>query len=553
MDKVLKVKLGRVRFRCSLNILLEYAARILIAGGVLAAAAVAVERLVAVDVVSYWSAWAFGAAVAVMTVAFWLLNHPSRMSAALLLDERLKLKERFSTALALGSSDDAFARAACGQARRTAERIKPQQQFPVRPSRNWVYAGGTWAIVAAMVMFMPQKDLLGLLARKEKEKARTKEVETAKSQVAETAKVVKTTLDALGQEKLAEELAALNQVPEGARAEDIKRQAIKKLGDISEKLKQMQNQTKFESMQVLQQMLKQLPGSPDAVSQQLRMALARGQFGKAAALLKQMQQELSEGKLSQEQQKALAQKLQELAKQLQQLAAENKKLEDELEKLGLDKKLAKLNQQQLRKALQKQGLSQQQIEQLLRKAAACRMACSRCSGLGQAMAACGVGGSLGGDQLADAAEQLSQLESLQEQLKLTEAALAQIEGACKGMGRGMCKGIGCRKPFASGQSNRYGPGTGGPGKGFGPRGYDDSGKTGTKTTKVKNKPGEGPIIASWYFKGPQVKGEARRDLAEVLRAGRDSAAEAISDNEIPRRYEGAVKNYFGRLEKSGGQ
>ena len=49
----------------------------------------------------------------------------------------------------------------------------------------------------------------------------------------------------------------------------------------------------------------------------------------------------------------------------------------------------------------------------------------------------------------------------------------------------------------------------------------------------------------------QVKGEARRTFSDVVQAGRASAAEAISENEIPRRYEGAVKEYFSQLEESG--
>jgi len=87
--------------------------------------------------------------------------------------------------------------------------------------------------------------------------------------------------------------------------------------------------------------------------------------------------------------------------------------------------------------------------------------------------------------------------------------------------------------------------------GHGPRGIDETGQTSTKKTNVKSKPGEGPNVASWYFKGTQVKGEAKREFSEVVQAARDSAAEAIDDSEIPRKYEDAVKSYFGRLEEAG--
>jgi hypothetical protein len=99
-------------------------------------------------------------------------------------------------------------------------------------------------------------------------------------------------------------------------------------------------------------------------------------------------------------------------------------------------------------------------------------------------------------------------------------------------------------------AERYGPGTGGPGRGYGPRASDENGQTSTKKTRIKNKTGQGPVVASWYFKGTQVKGQAKRDFSEVIQAGRDSAAEAISENQIPRRYEESVKKYFSQLEES---
>ena len=131
----------------------------------------------------------------------------------------------------------------------------------------------------------------------------------------------------------------------------------------------------------------------------------------------------------------------------------------------------------------------------------------------------------------------------------TQATLDEIDRAIGRLGEGtcsMCNGMGCSMCGT-------GPGPGGEGNGFGPRPFDDSGKTGTKRVRTANKPGQGPVIASWYFKESQIKGEATRDFTEVVQAARDGAAEAISENEIPRRYEDAIKSYFGRLEQSGGE
>jgi hypothetical protein len=61
------------------------------------------------------------------------------------------------------------------------------------------------------------------------------------------------------------------------------------------------------------------------------------------------------------------------------------------------------------------------------------------------------------------------------------------------------------------------------------------------------------VIVIWSFKDFQVKGEARRDFTGAIEAGRANAAEAISENRIPRKYEEAMKKYFGQLEERGAQ
>jgi hypothetical protein len=466
-----------------------------------------------------------------VVLLFWLLKQPSRMSVSLLLDDRLRLHERFSTTLALAGSQDPFAAAARAEAYETARRIDPRTHFPIKLSRWWMYGAGTWVIVVVLVLFMPQKDLLGFLRKQKQQEERTKQVELAKSDVEKKAGQVKSTLEQLGRPDLADDLAALDQIPQAAKPTEIKREAIRRLSDLSDKVKQLKNSTEFESVKLMEQMLRQLRGSPDAFSQKLRMTLAQGNFSQASKLLQQMQKELTEGKLSDEQRKALNEQLQELAKQIKALAAKNEELEKELEKLGLEKSLSKMDEKQLRQALQNKGLSADKIEQLLQKAAACSMACGKCAGLGEAMGACGSGaGGLSGDDLASVMDQLDALETMKQQVMLTQAALDQIMQACAGLGQGMCEGLG--------------------GIGYGERATDKDGQTSTKTTKVQNDPRQGPVVASWYVKGTQIKGEAKRDFTQVIQAARDNAAEAISENQVPRKYEEAVKKYFGELEQS---
>jgi hypothetical protein len=551
MLKAFETKLRWVRFRCSLNLLLEQLVRVFAASGVIGILTVLTERLLALNVINSWTLWSFLTLVIALALLFWLLNQPSRMQVALLLDERLKLKERFSTTLAMAESKDPFALAACQEARQTAQYVRPKGYFPIKPPKLWLYATSTWFIVGILFQLIPQKDLLGFLKKEREQQEQARQVELAQKDIKQTTAAVKLAVKQLGNPELDAELAKLTEIPKGAKPDIAKRQAIRKLGDIGDKLKKMQSNMQPDSFELMQRMFKQLRGSPNAFSQQLRLALAQGNFTKASDLMKQFQKQLLEGKLSEEQRKALSEQLQNLARQLQELARKNEQFEAELEKLGLNKKLAKLNEEQLRKALQKQGLSQEKLEQLLQKMAACRSACSRCSGIGKAMAACGAGaGGLSGDELAALAEQLDELDAIRQQIMLSQATLDEIERAIGCLGQGMCQGLGCQGPFREGLAERYGPGTGGPGRGYGPRASDEDGQTSTKKTRIQNKTGEGPVVASWYFKGTQVKGQAKRDFSEVIQAGRDSAAEAISENQIPRRYEESVKKYFGQLEES---
>ena len=386
MLKAFDKRLREVRLRCSINLLIRWAGRILAAGGVVAALIVLAEQLLAVELINPFSARLFFGGAAFWIFLLWLINQPSRVQVSLVLDERMKLRERFSTTLAFADSKDPFAEAARREARQKAEQLRPAGHFPIRASRCWICAVSVWAMAVAF-SFIPQKDLLGFLRKEDEHREQARKIEQAKADIKEAATPVKLAVSQLGRPELAEALSKLEPA-KGAKPQDIKREAIKTLGDLADQIKKMQSSAELESLALMQKMLKQVPGSADMLSQQLLGALAKGNFADASKVLEQMRKQLDEGSLTEEQRKALAEQLQKLAKQIQDLAQKNSELEKELEKVGLDKKLAKQSDKQLRESLEKQGLNQQQIEELLKKAAACRSACRSCSKLGDAMASC---------------------------------------------------------------------------------------------------------------------------------------------------------------------
>ncbi len=544
-------KLRFVARRESLNRLISRLVLVLTFAAVVAVLGIMAEKLLAVSIVSKWTLWGFWGVVAVVVLIPWLFNLPDRMQAALMIDRELKLKERFSTSIALAQSQDPFAVAARAEARKRAKDVDLRRKFPFRAPKQLPYMAAMWTVAFALALFMPQKDLLGMLKKQHQQQTQEQQKKQVTEEVAKATSSVESAVSELNDPNVADKLANLARMPEGIRPQDIKRQAIRKLGELSDEIKNMQKTTDLGSMNMLQQMFKQLKGSKDSFSQQLRNALAKGDFSKARDLVAELQKKLAEGKMDPADEKSTAEQLAKLAKELQELADKKSQLEDELQKQGLDKELAKLSPDQLRQALKKRGLDNETIEKLMQKASACKSAGGKCSAMAQALAGSCSGGSISASELGEMLEQLNELEAMEQQLAAMEASLAEISRAVAGLGEGMCEGLGGQSEFSEGMSNRYGRGSGGPGRGYGPRDSDSDGETYTSKTVVKTDPKDGPAIASWYFKDTQIKGEARRDFSEVVTSGRDRAAEAISNNQIPRKYEKAVKDYFGALEESG--
>ncbi|MGE5293873.1 MAG: hypothetical protein ACM3VT_03515 [Solirubrobacterales bacterium] len=545
LPKVFQAKVQAVRVRCGVNVLLRQAGKVLAAAGVVAALAVLAERLLAVRVLTPWSLWGFAGVVVATVLVLWVLNWPTRMQASLLLDERLGLHERVSTTLAFAQSDDPFARAARDESLNVLRYANLAGHFPIKLSRSWVYGAGTWAATIMMVLLIPQKDLLGFLREQQEQQKKTLAAQVAQTQVKKATEKVKDAVRALGDPNLVAELKKLDELGQRSEPQEVKREAIKALGDLSDKLKQMQAGSKLAAADVLQQTLKQLRGSVNPLSQQLRMSLAKGDFSQAANMLAQLQSQLNSGTLSADQRKELAAQMQDLGKELQKLADQKKQLEGELAKLGLDKKLATANSEQLRQALQKQGLSKENIDQLMKKIEAGQAAFAQCSSLGQALGGAASGdGTLSAEGLTGAIDELGSLDALQQEAFMLEASLADVTNLMGQLGAGMS------------EQWDIGPGGGYGGKGIGLDTVDQHIVTSdplaaNKMAKAPSRSsGSGTAVASWYFRDTQIKGEAQRPLAEVVQAGRATAAEAISENQIPRRYEDAVKTYFNQLEQS---
>lgn len=173
-----------VRTKMTLSVWLRALAWAGIVYAIIVGAAVLIYKLVQLSL-PHPDAWFWaGAGVTVaVSIAYALLQRPTPRQAAIAIDERLALKEKFSTALFARSSRDPFAMAAVRDAEQTADGVNLQRRFPIRVPRA---AAGT--VVAGIAVFLiawllPTFDLFGIKAA---QVAKSQAVEQSTQQARDT-------------------------------------------------------------------------------------------------------------------------------------------------------------------------------------------------------------------------------------------------------------------------------------------------------------------------------------------------------------------------------
>ena len=226
---------------------------------------------------------------------------------------------------------------------------------------------------------------------------------------------------------------------------DVRHEASKKIDDLSDLVKQKQARNEYAATKEMRKMLRGLkpPQGADTPTRKLAKALADGDFKTAREEIKALKEQLATLKSSKDKKMAekISRQLDDLARQLDRIAVDPKLLE-KLQKLGLDPKdakrllerLSKKDLDQLKKMLEKKGLSAKQIEKLAKQLQKGQGASNMAKKLAGAMknaseaAAAGqMGNSIGALSLA--AEQLSELEQLEQEMAQLESAATALDDA----------------------------------------------------------------------------------------------------------------------------
>ncbi len=312
-------------------------------------------------------------AVAAIVALVWaIMRRPSKYDAAVAIDERLGLKEKFSTALYIRSNDDPFAAAAVRDAEQTAQNVSLHKRFPLEFPRLFLITVVIGLLALLIYSCMSPMDLLGREAHQKLIAKQMTEQEHAKAQVEKA-------------------LAVVNAVPKAAQADDAirnakidlqallnnpikdpgyaNRSAKKALDQVAEALsKQMETNHEMVDAQNSAKMFRSVnPNSnetgPVADAQR---AIAEGDYSKAVEQLKNAVNKFD--KMDDKEQKKAAQQMSNLAQQLQQMAQNpqvQKQVQQQMQKMGLTQQ----QQQQMMKNMQAAAQGNQQAAQQLQQQA----------------------------------------------------------------------------------------------------------------------------------------------------------------------------------------
>ena len=222
--------------------------------------------------------------------------------------------------------------------------------------------------------------------------------------------------------------------------------------------------------------------------------------------------------------------------------------------------------------LAQKGLSPEQIEKLMKQAATSAEAKKAAGKLAQSLAKAAqkkAGGQQGKDQpgqkgqpgqqdgqagspgeqgagdegFTQAGEQLSEMESLQQEMAELSSALSDLQGMKDGMGESFGSGMG-----SEGDPNRRGQGMGGLGQGEGGVAPKQETAVGFSPERSRVNTTAGAIIDQRFVEGEQYKGEVKDDFVEAVLGAREDLTDVTRQKTQPRHIKLRQAEYFKHVE-----
>jgi hypothetical protein len=335
----LEAKLRRVSRRLRFLRGLSATLRCLFFGLVAATFVVVVHKLVDLGAL-------YGLAVAVSVVAAIPYGIGSALAAAggvfdaaVAADERLGLKDRTASAVAVTGSPYPMAGLVLADAERAAQRIDPARHFPFRMPGLGYWLPAPLAAMMLLAAFCPEFDLLGRRETKRRAAAEQQVISRQADEIKRLARELEKRPDARESKKEQQILKHIDKVAEELSRTRDKQKAMMALSDVADKLSE--EQKKLEDIRKVSEKMKELAekkADEGGLSEAKKIAekLGGGDFRGAAAEMRALSDKIEsmakQGELSGDKLESLKRELDALA----QTTREMEKVSRGFEKLAQD-------------------------------------------------------------------------------------------------------------------------------------------------------------------------------------------------------------------------
>jgi uncharacterized coiled-coil DUF342 family protein len=346
-----------------------------------------------------------------------VLRAPSRVAAALLLDERFALKERVTTSLTLSPqlSGTPAAAALLEDVNQRIEKLDVGSRFPVRVS--WITTlSPVVAVGLALAAFTYHPTST-------QAKPDLTSDEIAKSPPANQAEIErkmhdlikKKTEKPLVSKEMAEELKQID-----AKLEEIAKRPRNTQEQLRERIREMADKNR-----ALKEKLKQLDNlaakeaSKDGPAKDLQKALAQGKLDQAKEEIEKLAEKLKKNELTAKEKEQLAKQLKDIEDNLKKLAQQKDK-EEQLKKMIQEAKANKRDAEALERELdqlQKEKKNLKGLEDVANAMGQCRKAMQ------------GSDGKDAGERMKDAADSLKDMDLADKDLEDLRDSLQRLQDA----------------------------------------------------------------------------------------------------------------------------
>lgn len=480
-----------------------------------------------------WLRWAVTgellgvASVLALVLAF--LRAPTRLAAALSLDERFGLKERVTTSLTLApeQAESSAAQALLADVNQRIAKLEISERFPIGMSRSAVLVPAL-AMLLACVAFLydPARGQATAAANEDKKPvANAAEIEKKMKDLVRK-KDEKKPATKVKSEELEQLEAKLEEIANRPRStKEQLRDRIREMTALEDQMKKQEKEL-ADKTQSLKQAMRQLDKIADREADRegpgkdLEKAIKEGDFEKANNEIERLAKKMAENELTEKEKQQLARQIQKLEEQLKNLA-EHKEKEEELKKLAREGKLDAETLKRELAELKKDSQKLKELADLAKKLGECK----ECLNKGDTQAAA-KGLQQAGEKLKKLGLDEQDMKDLQEQLKKLQECKECAGGNQKAGGKpGGQRPVDPESPFKS---------------------YDSRNKTDFDQ--------KGKKIFDGYAPGENFKKRSTAEIAGEIQQASQEAPEAIEQQRIPKAARDMAKDYFrnlgGQKEKS---